>query len=131
MPDLKAGAEGVKALAETPAFRYALRFAPRPLPRGMVLATCEMRTIVAVEDLTDQLDLPFDRRGDDRLLAQFQFGDFSPGRFAWVLGGICPLAAPVPAKGALSLWQWDGGPCELSSDDLCQTEQPLNSGKMT
>jgi hypothetical protein len=34
------------------------------------------------------------------------FGDYSPGRFAWLLGPVRALPEPVPAKGALGLWDW-------------------------
>ena len=37
----------------------------------------------------------------------YAFGDFSQGRWAWILDDIRPLPEPVPAKGALSLWDWD------------------------
>jgi|GEM_PF-788921 len=36
---------------------------------------------------------------------EYAFGDYSPGRFAWVLQDVLRLAEPVPAKGALSLWE--------------------------
>lgn len=39
---------------------------------------------------------------------QWAFGDYSPGRFAWILEDIKPLSEPVPAKGMLSLWEWEG-----------------------
>lgn len=78
---------------------------PDELPCGMVLATCELVTIV--------------RGGRPAALAvaallpvsphELWFGDFSPGRYAWVLDEIKPLAAPVPARGALGLWEWTGG----------------------
>ncbi|GIK37899.1 MAG: hypothetical protein BroJett011_17320 [Chloroflexota bacterium] len=32
------------------------------------------------------------------------FGDYTPGRWAWRLEQIRPLAAPVPATGAWGLW---------------------------
>ena len=35
------------------------------------------------------------------------FGDFSPGRYAWLLTNVRRLATPVPAKGAYMLWQAD------------------------
>ncbi len=35
------------------------------------------------------------------------FGDYSPGRFAWLLDNIRALPEPVPAKGQLGLWQLD------------------------
>lgn len=36
---------------------------------------------------------------------QRPYGDFSPGRYAWLLADIKPLA-PVPAKGRQGLWEW-------------------------
>ena len=38
------------------------------------------------------------------------FGDFSPGRFAWLLADVAPLDPPVPAKGRQGLWEWNGVP---------------------
>lgn len=37
---------------------------------------------------------------------QFPYGDFSPGRFAWLLAYIKPLPEPIPAKGRQQLWEW-------------------------
>ena len=101
-----------RALAETPAFRYALRNVRGPLPRGMVLATCELVCCTATESLTDQLDL-LQLGATDMLLAQVQFGDFTPGRFALGLSEARQLPTPIPAKGSLGLWEWNGGPSQL------------------
>lgn len=35
------------------------------------------------------------------------YGDFTPGRYGWLLTPIKKLKRPVPAKGALSVWQVD------------------------
>ncbi len=32
-------------------------------------------------------------------------GEYAPGRFAWVLDQVEPLAKPFPAKGRLGLWE--------------------------
>ena len=34
------------------------------------------------------------------------FGDYSDGRWAWLLTDIKPLAPPVPARGAQGFWEW-------------------------
>lgn len=34
------------------------------------------------------------------------FGDFSPGRFGWLLDDVRALPEPIPARGALQLWEW-------------------------
>jgi hypothetical protein len=34
------------------------------------------------------------------------FGDWSPGRFAWLITDIWHLVEPVPAQGRQQLWNW-------------------------
>ena len=34
------------------------------------------------------------------------FGDYEPGRYAWMLEDVRQFAEGVPAKGALGLWEW-------------------------
>jgi len=36
------------------------------------------------------------------------FGDYTPGRFAWLLDEPRALAEPIPCKGALGLWNYAG-----------------------
>lgn len=40
---------------------------------------------------------------------ELYFGDFMDGRYAWELNTVQVLLKPVPAKGQLSLWNWDDG----------------------
>lgn len=35
------------------------------------------------------------------------YGDFTPGRYAWLLANVRPLAEPVPTKGRQGLWTPD------------------------
>jgi activating signal cointegrator 1 len=35
------------------------------------------------------------------------FGDYTPGRFAWLIRDVRGLPEPVAAKGALGLWNWE------------------------
>ncbi|WP_068437016.1 ASCH domain-containing protein [Magnetospirillum sp. XM-1] len=35
------------------------------------------------------------------------FGDYTPGRWAWLLTDVQPLATPIPAKGKQGWWEWD------------------------
>lgn len=34
------------------------------------------------------------------------FGDYSPGRWAWLLTDVRQLAVPEPAKGKQGWWEW-------------------------
>lgn len=42
-----------------------------------------------------------------RLPDEYHFGDYSDGRFAWQVDDVVQLQEPVPAKGQLSLWNWE------------------------
>lgn len=76
-------------------FRTALVAAgfetPGSLPRGCIVAVCAVvgcSPTVAIQ--TTDLDRAF--------------GDFSPGRWGWLLGGITILPQPVPFRGAMGLF---------------------------
>lgn len=34
-------------------------------------------------------------------------GDFTPGRFGWLLTNVQALAEPIPARGRQGLWEWE------------------------
>lgn len=38
---------------------------------------------------------------------EFPLGDFTPGRFAWLLDNVRMLDEPIPAKGRQGLWEWE------------------------
>lgn len=80
------------------------------LPFGAIVAVCELKDCRPtagrrgeqgtgpkyadwVHDLTDQ---------------ERAFGDYSPGRYAWLLSDIRALPEPIPARGAQGLWAWAG-----------------------
>jgi hypothetical protein len=80
------------------------------LPCGVVLATCELIDVRRVEDrrgdwvwVEGDADVP----GGVLPAAEVPFGDFNPGRFAWMLENVRPLDEPVPARGRLGLWEWE------------------------
>ena len=67
------------------------------LPRGCVIATASL-----IGCLTTEQSFPSEQ--------EEAFGDYGPGRFAWWLDNVVPLPAPIPAKGSLGLWEWEGPP---------------------
>jgi hypothetical protein len=74
------------------------RYSTGALPLGKVLAIVEL---VDVRPITspDAFGHPL---GDNEVA----FGDWTPGRFRWVLADVRPLPEPIPARGALGLWTW-------------------------
>lgn len=83
------------------------------LPTGVVVAVCDLVAIYPTENVFCQPALTGENfySQEDRLYLspeEWAFGDYNAGRFAWRLENIRPLTEAIPAKGALSLWEWDG-----------------------
>jgi hypothetical protein len=82
------------------------------LPRGAIVAVCELYMVISTDGLsilkTYAEMLPNGSACVWRLTDQERaFGDYTSGRFAWLLANIRALPEPVPAKGALGLWEPD------------------------
>lgn len=77
------------------------RVGPAGFPLGKVIATAELINVQRIG--YHVMPLHQTNEGHQRELA---FGDYSKGRYAWFLGNVQPLPEPVPARGALGLWEW-------------------------
>lgn len=62
---------------------------------GAVIGTVEIVDCVPVEEIADTLT------ERERAL-----GDYSPGRFAWVLRNPVMFSKPIPARGQQGWWNW-------------------------
>lgn len=81
------------------------------IPRGAIIATCELVHVkrlirTSFSSLPDE-QYSWNGQRWDLSDQERAFGDYTPGRYAWLLGNIQKLENPIPAKGALSLWEWD------------------------
>ena len=65
------------------------------LPRGAVIAICKLVDCIPTDDLTQK------QIGTDK-----PFGDFSLGRFGWLLEDVQLLPEPIPETGHQGLWNW-------------------------
>lgn len=81
------------------------------LPVGAIVATCRL---VNCREIIASVYPPMPR-GEYMVLGnritpppspELDFGDYSAGRWAWILEDVHPLKQPIPAKGALGLWEW-------------------------
>lgn len=70
------------------------------LPRGAIVATCELAVVVS----TELRDAWLNHSGSNRERA---FGNFNPGRYCWLLDDVVPLPQPLPARGEQMLWHVD------------------------
>jgi len=76
---------------------------PHDLPRGVVLGTVEL-----VDYLTTvRLGRPQLFGGSLLSEQELALGDYSPGRWMWLLRNATRLDEPVPARGSLGLWEWE------------------------
>jgi hypothetical protein len=122
------GMAGLRDLIESQPFNAALcdvgsngmidwwgKDIPEVLPRGAVVAVCELVICLPVERLTKGPGHITLTKIQDRSEARWDFteqeqafGDYSYNRFAWLLADVRALPKPIPAKGALGLWEWEG-----------------------
>lgn len=69
---------------------------PEP-PTGAVLGTIQLANCVPIEELYGtEYDTPQERA----------FGDWSHGRYGWIMQQPERFTRPVPAKGAQGFWRW-------------------------
>ena len=100
-----------------------------PAPLGAIVATATLADCLPMVDYAEESHRPNPWNGKHRLWPnvrpgelwrtnpaggpaldvsdQLPFGDFQPGRWAWMLTDVQPCD-PVPAKGKQGLWNWDG-----------------------
>jgi hypothetical protein len=90
-------------------------------PRGVIVATCRLVDCIEISDrlqfwctgdkeltpgyatpCSDCIPIP-----PDSYTPEYLFGDYTPGRYAWILADIKALPEPIPAKGKQGLWEWD------------------------
>jgi len=63
-----------------------------PLPTGVILGSVNLGAVIQVENV-------------GRLTEQERaFGNFAPGRFAWLLTDPTPLVSPIAFKGVLGIY---------------------------
>lgn len=120
------GKAGLVDLCETEPFTSVLAplwspgtfFAPVSLPFGAIVARCELTAVHQIPSAP--MHFPRGVPADHPLasypvilpplrdIPERSFGDYTPGRYAWLLDNVQPLPEPIPAKGQLGLWEWEG-----------------------
>jgi len=109
-----------RELSVTERFRAAFRsrgmpeiatWGTRRLPLGAVVAVATLAACVHTDHFTREKigQTIRTRLGPAGVLTdeEIAFGDFTPGRWAWVLVDVRRLREPIPARGARQLWEWE------------------------
>jgi len=98
----KAFPRDCQELLRIPAFYQGCGCVPASaLPRGMGLCLCLLKACVKTTELHKLKVMNFTPSADE-----LNFGDFSDGRYAWLLEWQYDFVEPIPMKGALGLWPW-------------------------
>lgn len=66
--------------------------------------------IIGKANLVDcfQIDEAYRRKLQRENPAELAFGDYTIGRYAWVMADAILFNKPIPAKGKQGLWNWEG-----------------------
>lgn len=91
---------------------------PGRLPFGAIIGIVTVNGCQRTEDTAPYIS------GLERL-----YGDYSPGRWAWLLTEISPFDDPIPCKGALSLWDVPKDICERI--DLARMLRNIKENEVT
>jgi hypothetical protein len=90
-------AKGMPGWAKEAAREFGLD--PDALPRGAVIGKAYIGEMARTEDAREVLL-------EAGLAAELSMGDYDDGRWAWELHNATAFAQPIPAAGALGLWDW-------------------------
>lgn len=63
------------------------------IPRGEIVAVAELKNVCRTEEIIVSISEQ-----------ERAFGNYAPGRWAWMLANVRALSEPIPCRGALQLW---------------------------
>lgn len=95
------------ALLQMEPFKSALTRDPAALPTGAIIATGYLSDCFHSAEIGEQLIFSAYEAGDGirkEAALELAFGNFSPGRYAWLIEHVALLPEPVHCNGRLYLW---------------------------
>jgi activating signal cointegrator 1 len=99
----------IDSCAKHSIFRRTLeshRYTKDTLPTGMIIAKCNL--IDCLEMVQCGVSSGTLSDGTKVYGNEYQFGNYEIGRYAWILDNVEMLKEPIPAKGKLSIWNFEG-----------------------
>lgn len=90
---------------EPPFKKYITDF--KQLPFGYIIGKVILTDVVRIG--TGDLSHVSDEMLNKLTMEEKAFGDYTPGRFAWILENPVALKTPLGARGSLILWEFDEG----------------------
>lgn len=71
------------------------------LPLGKIIGCVELYDILTTQNVLENMKYSESEGSQE----EFRFGDYTPGRFVWMLRDPVILPKPIETKGSLSLWR--------------------------
>jgi hypothetical protein len=96
-----AGKAGALLAAQQPFTKYIQRF--HELPFGAIVGSVTLQDVVPIDAL-----LLSDEAINRLTLEERAFGDYREGRYGWLLSDAAAFEKPVPMRGHLHLWEYNG-----------------------
>ena len=90
---------------EAPFKKYIPNF--KQLPFGYIIGKVTLTDVIRIG--TGTLVHTSDEMMNHLTMEEKAFGDYSPGRFAWILQDAVAFKTALGAKGSLTLWEFDEG----------------------
>jgi hypothetical protein len=85
------------------------------LPVGQIIGIVDLIHVVQSEYCFKDNEFIVDNCTWKLTESERAFGDYSPGRYGWLLKNPVQFETPIPAKGSLGLWEYNGPiPFELT-----------------
>lgn len=95
------GKSGGTLAHEPPFSKYISSF--DALPFGAIIGKVQLDDVLPIEQLF------LSHASINKLsLEERAFGDYGPGRYAWLLSDPEIFSCPIPARGSLILWEYSG-----------------------
>ena len=93
------GKAGSIFASEPPFKKYIPDF--KKLPFGAIIGEATITDVIRIEDI----EMP-DEIINRLTMEEKAFGDYSYGRYAWMLEDAVEFTVAIPAKGTLSVWEY-------------------------
>jgi hypothetical protein len=105
-----------KRLSRQEPFRSALAShyfrVPADFPLGAIVAVARLIDCIPTDEVRPHLRAEENGYGRDQTIGyylvprrEYAFGDYSVGRWAWLLADVRKVDPPIPCRGALGLWR--------------------------
>lgn len=74
------------------------------LPFGAFVATAYLQLCIPVEKVDPSMLVEIRHSPTGRPWDERDLGNYSPGRYCWILDNVLPLPEPIPHRGQQGLW---------------------------